>query len=220
MQSNDPVTKFPQLEQDFMLSMYRMAVDHYQPKLEQRTGVELGRIEVWHYSLLNQHRVQQLKKSLGLVRTLLRWRRIQHYARSGKEMDKNNAREYTAAYHRKAIYVSFSSGADHANCIAELVVHELAHALFERLGGPTYEERFKLTSEEGKHLRLINEGYATFSQKVWFRDLYPLNARPTVGYLFGERGSIYDRGFKRVRRLVREHGMEVLMEIPRRWREF
>lgn len=197
-----------------------MAVDYYQPKIEERTSVQLGRIDVWHYSLLNQHRVDNLKKSLGFLRSFFRRKRIREYSRSGKEMDENNAREYMAAYHRNAIYVSFSTGSGHEDWVAELVVHELAHALFEKLGGPTYSERYRLSKEEEKHLRLINEGYATFAQNVWFRDLYPLHARINVGYATGVRESVYARGFERIKQVVKEHGTEVLLEIPGRWREF
>lgn len=135
-------------------------------------------------------------------------------------MDERNARETMAAYHCNAIYVSFSNEWAHEDWVAELVVHELAHALFEKLGGPTYEERFRLSPKEEEQLHLINEGYATFAQNVWFRNLYPLHARSNVRYNTGARGSVYDCGFKRIKQAVREHCMEVLMEIPRCWREF
>lgn len=216
----DVVSEFPDLEQDFLLSVYRKAVDYYQPKIEKRTGVQLGRIDVWPYALLNQHRVDNFKKSLGFLRSFLHRRQIQKYSHAGEKIDEKFAREHMAAYHQNAIYVSFSTESSHEDWLAELVVHELAHALFEKLGGPTYNQRFRLSAEEEDHLSLINEGYATFAQNVWFRDLYPLGARIDVGYATGNPGTVYADGFERIKKVVKEHGMEVLMDIPSRWREF
>ncbi|TWU29286.1 hypothetical protein [Bythopirellula polymerisocia] len=218
--SNNAESTVSDFEKNFFLSFYKAVISQYQPRIEKRAGVQLGQIDVWEYSHLNEHRVEQLKQSLGLFRSMLFRRQIHEYAVHGKEMDEVGARTHMAAYHKNAIYVSFDARPGHEHWVAEIVVHELAHALFEKLGGPSYEDRFDFSPEEEKQLELICEGYATFAQTVWFRDFYPLHARIDVGSTPYHEETIYARGLERIQQLVKEHGQKALLEIPCHWRKF
>jgi hypothetical protein len=128
------------------------------------------------------------------------------------------ANSCTAAYHQSAIYVSFRSGAAHEEQIAATVVHELAHALWEKLAGRplTWQPKAKFIEQ----YQLFVEGFATYAERVWFLDLYPMAVRGAVQRSQLDPEGIHRRGYHRVEQLVRERGPEILPEIPKRWRSF
>jgi hypothetical protein len=209
----------PASDQQFLLSIFSLAVDYYQPRIEQRTGTELGPISVWEHAKLQQHQIEYYRKSLGFVRALFCSRKIQQYCDAVRQFAEDQSRNVWACYYRNAIYISFSTGVDHDDWIAEIVVHELAHALWEKLGGPTSSECAKLPETERKQVRLLAEGFATFAQSIWFRDLYPLYARIDVGYSWWRRDSVYEQGIQKIRQIVKDRGSKVFLEIPSRWHE-
>lgn len=213
-------TRVPKSAQAFLLSVYRLAVAYYQPKIEARTGVQLGPIDVWEHSKLRDHVIHEYKKSFGFFRSVFFRRVIQNHCVALERMYEECSHNSFANYYKNAIYISFSSSSDHEDWIAEVVVHELAHAVWEKLGGPNYEQRSGLSPpDRGRH-ELLSEGYATFAQLVWFSDIYPLHVKRDSRNIFRDPDSIYSRGLKRVRQLVSEHGTSILLELPRRWREF
>ena len=213
-------TRVPASARAFLLSIYRIAVDHYQPKIEARTGMHLGSIRVWEHSKLREHVIEDYKETFGLFRSMIFRRKIINRCRELEKMGQEHSRKSFACYYKNAIYVSFTSPSDHEDWIAEVVVHELAHALWEKLGGLTHEQRSGLTPEEREQYKILSEGYASFAQKKWFRDIYPVDVRVDVGNLAYDSGSIYSLGFKRIQQLVNDHGTSVLLEIPRRWQEY
>jgi hypothetical protein len=200
--------------------MFRLAVDYYQPKIEQRTGVKLGPIRVWEHAMLRQHQIEEYKRSIGFVRAFFCRRKIQRYCEAIRDFGEDRSRKWCACYYRNAIYVSFESDVNHEDWLAQIVMHELAHALWHRLGGPTPSECSRFSETERQQRQLLSEGFATFAQNVWFRDLYPLHARIDVGYSWWHRDSVYERGLQRIRKIVKDRGPKVLLEIPSRWREF
>jgi len=208
-------------DKEFFLGLYRSAVGFYQPKIEKRTGIPLGAISVWDYGQLHPHVVCDLKRRLGFIRALLYRHRIRNYSQAVGIAYADNAHECGASYYRNAIYVSFVSGTAHDYAIAELTVHELSHALWEKLAGVPLDEHWrgtkKLASTDHERFRLLVEGYAMYAQTVWFRDFYPLCLRNNLGFARLDHKSVYFRGFKRIQELVKESGQQVLLEIPSRW---
>jgi hypothetical protein len=121
-----------------------------------------------------------------------------------------------AVYYNRGIYVSFSSGTLHQEAVALLAVHELGHALWESLAGkPLHEKRVAKPLQA--EYEIFVEGFATYAERVWFLDFYPALQRRAVPHLPIAAGP-YMRGFRRIERLVKQHGSQILWEIPRRWR--
>ncbi len=82
---------------------------------------------------------------------------------------------------------------------------------------PLYEERPGTTADREK-FQLLLEGHAVYGQRIWFLDAYPLCVKRTLPYTLPDPATVYFQGFQRVRKLVKQSGPQILMEIPRRWR--
>jgi hypothetical protein len=65
---------------------------------------------------------------------------------------------------------------------------------------------------------LFVEGFATYAERVWFLDLYPVQIRNWIKHARFDQNTIHYRGFLRVKELVERHGQEILPQIPRRWK--
>ena len=125
-----------------------------------------------------------------------------------------------ASYHRNAIYVSFSNGTrSHEFAIAFAVVHELSHALWERLADRPLFPRPKGNKSDREKFKLLVEGYATYAERIWFVDMYPWSVRKFANHPRTKPPGIYYEGMKRVEELVEQNGREILLEIPKRWRD-
>lgn len=209
-------------DKEFFLGLYRSAVGFYQPKIEKRTGVSLGPIGIWDYGQLHPHVVRDLKQRLGFIRALLYRRRIRNYSQAIGSIYADKARECGASYYRNAMYVSFVSGTAHDCAIAEVAVHELSHALWEKLAGEWLDEQLRVaeqrTPADHNKLELLVEGFAVYAQTVWFRDFYPACLRDNLHLAPSDRKSVYFRGFTWIQELVKQSGPQVLLEIPRQWK--
>lgn len=93
--------------------------------------------------------------------------------------------------------------------IDRLVVHELGHKLWQKLGGEN-----DTGTPRGK---MIEEGFATYCDTQWFAHLYPSNENLDLSHLWGH--SDYQAGGLRIMRFVDKYGNDILSEIPRRWKE-
>jgi hypothetical protein len=122
-----------------------------------------------------------------------------------------------AAYYRNGIYISFRSGTQHEEAIAAAVVHEIAHALWERLAAKPLTWRPK--ADQLDKYRLFVEGFATYAEIVWFLDLHPEAVRRGVKHHGRNPNSLYYRGLRQVEEVVRHYGTAVLPQIPKRWQE-
>ena len=180
-------------EREFFLGVYRSAVDSYKPRIEKKTGIALGDIAVWEYSKLAQH----LFNGFPIVRGPMKFlfgRHLRRYAKNLREICDEQAKKNSACYYRSGIYVSFNSGTVHEESVAATVIHELAHALWEKLG-----KRSLAWRPRRRHLekyKLFVEGFATYAEKIWFLDLYPSLARPAVRRMHSDPNSIYYRGLR------------------------
>jgi hypothetical protein len=206
-------------ERDFFLGLYRSAVDFYKPRIEKKTGVALGDIAVRDYTCMLDDALRQEQSQLWgvrFVRQFLFRKRPRFNMEALTAAFDESAKNCCAAYRRSAIYVSFRSGTAHEEAIAPTVVHELAHALWEKLAARplTWRPKAKLRERYG----LLVEGFATYAEQVWFLDLYPNSIRRTVQQSQLDPNGIHDRGFRWIEQLVQEHGAQILMKIPKRWR--
>jgi hypothetical protein len=216
-------------DRGFFLALYRSAVDFYKPKIEKRTGVLLGDIAVRDYSCLHQDVLDQLRRQaspwlVGVVRSLILRRRLRLFAKGYADVYAGHARKCSASYYKSAIYVSFSSGTSHEEAVAAMAVHELSHALWERLEGEPLDVMWMKVRRLGRHdiesYKLLVEGYATYAERIWFADVYPSSVRDGLLHHPLQPESNYARGLDRIKELVRQHGPEILLEIPKRWRTY
>jgi hypothetical protein len=218
---------FSDVEREFHLSIYRLAVDYYKPRIEKRTGVSLGDITVWEFANLPEHRMEEIgqQRSRCLPRALWRLlhrKRLRRYAEAFATFNVDTSRKHAACYFRHGIYVSFDSGVQHDEQVAFTVVHELSHALWETLSAASLSELLwnkPLSPEEEENLKLFGEGFAMYCEQIWFLDLYPAYLRDCVKNRIRDPDTIYARGLRQVERLVEQHGTQFLLEIPKRWRE-
>ena len=157
--------------------------------------------------------------AVGLVKSFLYRRQLRRWALQSKSLFADEALKYPACYYRDVIYISFESGTAHEVAIATVVVHELSHALWERIAGTClYEERQQLRDASAEKHRLFAEGFATYGELAWFLDFFPESMRCFARWRL-DPTSVYGKGFCRVQQLVKEHGPNILLEIPKRWRE-
>jgi hypothetical protein len=219
-------------EHKFFLALYRSAIDFYKPRIEKRTGVALGDISAWDYSCLHQH-VSEDHANLAsswlvrLLRSLVLRRRPLRYAKVIETTFATGACNCAATYYRGAIYVSFSSGTPHEEAVAAITVHELSHALWERIEGDHLDAKYmnttRLSGADHERYKLFVEGYATYAERIWFADLYPAcfrgrgGAGRAVMHSSLLPGSVYQRGLNRIEGLVQQHGPQILLEIPKLW---
>jgi hypothetical protein len=213
-------------ERDFFLGIYRSAVDFYKPRIEKRTGGVLGNIPVWDHARLHETITHEsMRRSpwfIRIVRTLTHRRHFRRYAQAIETACANEGSKCGAAYYRGAIYVSFGSNTPHEDTIATTTVHELAHALWEKLEGIPldlrWEGRKPRNAQEVDKYQLFVEGFATYAERIWFLDVYPVSLRRIVQSRQSRLDSVYFRGCQRIEQLVQSHGPEILLEIPKRWR--
>jgi hypothetical protein len=209
---------FAEADKEFFLAIYRRAVEYYQPKIEKKTGVRLGKIDVWDHSVLNEHAFKHVFKPPLLIRAIrhLCYRRAaDRRLQQLRDAHEQQAGSCSAVYYRNAIYVSFSSRTVHEDFVAATVVHELSHALWERFArwpvflGPKGDLSDKY--------RLFIEGFATYGERIWFLDLYPINVRPYAKHALDPNG-VYYKGLRKIQSLVKQFGPEILPQIPRKWK--
>lgn len=210
---NEPVS-LGDAEREFFLGIYRSAVAAYKPRIENKSGVALGDIAVWDYSQLARDLFRRISNHQGPLRFLFK-RLFRRHAKRLERICDDDAAKQIACYYRGGIYVSFKSETLHEEAVAFTVVHELAHALWEKLGRKplSWQPRRKYREK----YKLYVEGFATYAEKVWFLDLYPTAVRPVAEWLHPDPESVYHRGLRQVEEVVRKHGEQILLQIPKRW---
>jgi hypothetical protein len=207
------------------VGLYRCAVDEYQPKIEKRTGISLGQIAVRDFRESDQDFMRDLEgatlpwiarvfRRAAFKSRFIQWR---EYLKSTHD---KRAAACMACYHRNTIYVSFSQGTQtHEFGIAYAVVHELSHALWERLAGQSLSQRPRGKAFDHEKFQLFVEGFATYAEFIWFLDIYPRSVQESVKHAIPKPDTVHYRGMKRIEELVQEKGRDILYEVPKRWRE-
>ncbi len=54
-----------------------------------------------------------------------------------------------------------------------------------------------------------------YAERVWFRDLYPVSMKNIIRSWPLKSGSVYLRGFRKIEKLVEQHGSQILLKIPK-----
>ena len=207
-------------------------IARYQPKLEEAFGVELGEVvarelTVWNWTrdqmrfgkevwLLNRE-IQRgrpprwwerlLIELQGLIIPVVLFVPVWFRFWAPELLMKWSGRE-------RCIYIPFHGWdrtyfEENAAKIDQWVVHELAHAAWEALGGD-HE-----TGGDGHTWRMWDEGFAHYVADEWFQDFYQ------SGTVLTEDWSEFRKeGKRKIAALVAEKGDRILAEIPTRWREF
>jgi ClpA/ClpB-like protein len=223
---NSDLDQWSEAERGFFVGLFRSAVDYYKPKIEKRTGVDLGNIAVWDYDRMHEHASEIYRRQIspwrvGIVRSIILRRRLRMQASEIAAKYAKKAHECTASYFRSAIYISFHGGARHEESVATTTVHELSHALWERISGHPLDAQWNgdkpLGPQDIDNYQLFVEGYATYAECVWFADLYPRGAEANWRRYQSMPGSVYLHGFRRIEKLVQQRGSQILLEIPKLW---
>jgi hypothetical protein len=209
----------------FLLNLYRLAVDFYQPRIEARTGIPLGNIRVYDYERWYAHALRDMNRGpyrwvRAKLQKLLFRKRFREVASQMKSTSAERGKKAMACFYRNAIYVSFNvDSRNHEEGLALAVVHELGHALWNHLAAkPIHRERLRVRPPDQERFSLFVEGFATYAERIWFLDVYPQSVKAIMPYLQHQPGTVYHRGMLKVKELVDQHGKEILLETPTRWR--
>jgi hypothetical protein len=214
-----------EISNQFLLGIYRNAVELYQPLIEKRTGVSLGSLRVRDYRFLEPDRILAMKqiKYPWWYRLFCRSAieaEFRKYCRHLQTSRQERSLASVACYYRQTIYVNFVHGnVCHQEDLAFTAVHELAHALWEAIAGQSLDQMWPHSEADRERFRLFVEGHATYAEQIWFRDFYPACVRALVDCRKKD-GSVYVRGRDKIAELVDQYGPEVLMVIPKRWSDF
>lgn len=93
--------------------------------------------------------------------------------------------------------------------IDRLVIHELGHKLWYKLGGED--------DSDNPRDRMMQEGFATYCDTKQFAHLYPSNKPLDFSHLLCHAD--YLAGGLRMTRFVQKYGNGVFLNVPRKWRE-
>ncbi len=181
-------TPLDEADSQFFLGLYRCAVELYQPKIEKRTGVSLGEIKVWHFKHADEHFLRDVQRRswlrlLGPLAGVFLKGRLRRMSEQLKSTYTDRARGCMAQYYNGGIYVSFDVDIrSHQEGVACAVVHELSHALWDRLAALPMAMEPVVTQKGRQKFQLFVEGYATYGERVWFLDFYPRDVREAMQY--------------------------------------
>lgn len=214
-----------------VLDKVRQKVDYYQPRIEERCQIELGKVEVkdnkeWlSDTLYNSAHKKAINEALkqGRVPTGMDfW--TYHSAASMGEMILavplfmfNAIRGADMRYHDNTIYMPFncvnrfmdSNFGGRLKKLDYAVVHELSHGLWDKLSGDKEEKT------PFREYRRWFEGFATYGADVFFADFYPKKTEK-----YSDLKEAYIEGKKKIEELVERYGKEIVLEVPKRWPEF
>lgn len=211
------------------LKRVESAVSIYKPRIEERTGISLGDVEVKEYCEL---RKQFFKKEIPeIINKLIEKQKIN--TRIGKaiyggifsaignsfisvySLISEEITEMSCAY--STIYVPFGlsrklgfllnefSGIDNTDTS---VVHELSHILWDRLEDHNQKEQ---AIRKHKSYKSWGEGFATYCENILFADFYPKEYKWESYH--------YRRDMLKVKGIVNEFGESILLKIPSKWQE-
>jgi hypothetical protein len=93
------------------------------------------------------------------------------------------------------------------------VVHELSHGLWDKLSrNELFEERGNL--KEFGEKRKWFEGFATYCAEDYFAEFYPESTKTDYN-----TPKLYKEGKEKIKEAVDKYGEEIILKIPRVWRE-
>ena len=200
-----PVSKEKKAE---YLEKVSSLVDFYKPKIKKKTGIRLPKVTVEEYadsSLAHFH-----SKPKNILKKLIH----------------QNA--YSMFCSGSTIYVPWGLGAkqnilefDSPPCksVDQIVVHELSHVLWNTITLKSNSWHFPPCSKKKvKEFKKISEGFACYCAQEWFADFYPENIKIVKQKNYFWRPSCmtepYTQGKKKIEKLVKEFGEDILLKIP------
>ena len=120
--------------------------------------------------------------------------------------------------------MSFESGTAHDHTIASTTVHEISHALWEKIAEEELEvgrlkRKWPGPPKSCGSTGYFVEGFATYAEQVWFLDIYPPQIRGIIQQCCPRSPDLpHAHGLRHVKWLVKKLGPEVFLEIPKKWR--
>jgi hypothetical protein len=230
-----PFFPTPKKKREAFIEQVRDRVAHYTPKIEERSGIELGRIEVKD----NKHWLKDTATRRAHDNA------IQNAWEQGRVPTERDFAAHAAVsavakalfipfnafynmqsgadfrYHNKTIYAPFyfSNRFDDMDFQKRTermdygVVHDLSHAVWEQM---TIASKWNVKQKESFfNRRLWFEGFATYCADEYFADFYPEGTKKVTGL-----PRVYTDGKATIEALVADRGTEIVLEIPKRWKEF
>ena len=216
------------------LEMVRDKVNYYQPMIENRCGVNLGKINVrdnkgWASDIFYKEAPLEALENAwkqGKTPTELDYTLSFIGASFSEFISFIPVKIYDAfslaqlRHYDHTIYVPFNYmnkfvDLDFKDRIKRLdysVVHELSHSLWDRLSS---RKLFGEDNKTQKKSNIWNEGFATYCAHDFFVDFYPKNYERPEDLL-----KVYAEGKKKVEKVIENHGKWALFDIPKKWKEF
>jgi len=200
-------------------------VTEYKKKIQDKTDIDLGNIEVKSYRYFTTDALEELERRMIIsgkideskLPFLLKYigKPFLEFLRICRE----DWVDLTVIGSQGRIYVPFGFSAK-TNMyweqfgknihLEQKVVHELSHILWNKI------RESEDSPEDLQCEKIWNEGFATYCDSKYFKDLYP----PGYELMNGKRPAVYENGRKKVDSVIRERGDSALFEIPNRWTEF
>ena len=215
-----------QNRKDGFLDIVRDRVSYYQPRIEDRCDVSLGEIYVRDYRYRYSHLCRMaLEEGLAeeklndKVEFILTWIGMQTL-RPIISPFLGQTTDCFMSYLESTFYmpfnfrtrVSYSSLKEREENLDQAIIHELSHRLWEVLSGDNIA--YELAKIDGDLDKSWVEGFAAYCDSHHFTDFYPSGFE-----LVEHNAKVYERGKKKVKRLVEKYGEDIILEVPRRWRE-
>ena len=220
----NPIFPIPREDQKRYFDMAVEATERITPQIEDKTGVELGKVDVKRYSHYTKDKFNRAKESTKKL-NLEKYEKIIFDSILALTVplitlrDFLESNKYLAAYDNSNIYIPMNSATkyvlrmdvlenDLQGEMDQMITHELTHHLWEKTPGRI---------DQHKTPSIWLEGFAVYGEYSWFGEFNsgkegnPSIERITKGY---------QRGLEIITNIVSEEGPEIALEIPRRWKEF
>lgn len=226
----------PRKKREKFLEKVREKVDYYKPKIEAKCNISLRNVKVkdneeWlddHFSFeRDNRRAIEIAWKNGRVPTQRDFRSICMASSLARTIVTiplliyNTFLDPDFRYGNDTIYVPFYYGnrlmdvdfERKAKNLDRKVVHELSHCLWDNIVGN--KEDYSVGIREIRTYREWSEGFATYCESTYFSDIYPDSTEE-----LHISSKVYRNGKRRIEELVKKHGEGILLEVPKRWKEF
>jgi len=212
------------------LEKARKKADYYKPRIEEKSGLYLGKVGVkdnqeWLSDvasfIANKSAVENAWKQgrvptegdyrvnyafVSLMESIVAFPLWLYNSFHGCEMRHQNNTIYLPFYYiHRLVDPDFKKRTDNLDYT---IVHELSHAVWGRIAG----------GDKGKPFfewRQLFEGFATYCADNYFAEFYPEGAKTN----FDGLPKSYINGKKKIEKLVEKYGEEIVLEVPKRWKE-
>lgn len=218
-------------EKETRLNQVREIVDYFIPRIEEKSGVKIGEVQVKSMSRLPRDITPLImdwcdewveKAQLSGVERVVGKAILKTTARpiiTLFSMLKEDFTTMLTVAQLNTIYVpfGFSSKMDYfwekkfpKEREYQIVAHELAHILWQAINP---QDKLSANSTNLDNYQFWSEGFATFCEQEYFSDIF-LEGRTPEKIDWSER---YAKGREQVRKVLDIGGEQALLSIPLRW---